>query len=74
MLFHNRLQAFLVDTEEGKSLRVQWGKGPTQKIRSGEEGELRWDDFTLSGPETKEGTNLPVRLRGTEEPLKGVSF
>jgi hypothetical protein len=34
-LFHNRLQAFLVDTEEGKSLRVQWGKGPIQKIRSG---------------------------------------
>jgi phosphatidate phosphatase APP1 len=71
VLFHNRLQAFLVDTEEGKSLRVQWGKGPTQKIRSGEEGELRWDDFALSGPETKEGTNLPVRLREDGRTFEG---
>lgn len=61
-LFHKRLQAFLVDTEENKTLRVRWGVGPLRKIRSGEEGELRWVDFTLAGPETKEGTNRPVRL------------
>lgn len=61
-LFHKRLQAFLVDSKEEKSLRVRWGKGPIKKIRSGEEGELTWNDFTPSGRNVREGTNLPVRL------------
>lgn len=70
-LFHDRVQAFLVDSEESKTVRVSWGTGPLRKIRSGEEGELKWNDFTWQTPGVKEGATIPVRLTDRDRSFEG---
>lgn len=60
-LFESRLKLFLVDTEERKTLWAQWGKARPRRLRSKEEGELRWTDVLPAGPEALEGMVVPVR-------------
>lgn len=70
-LFAARVHSFLVDTEEHKTVHVRWRKGPLRKIRSGEHGELRWNDFAPRGPGLKEGATVPVRLDSRDRTFQG---